>query len=103
MAARVVGCTGPIGSIDNTIAPVRAVYIDRVIALLEATKTQAADAFKRGLKPDEAIKAVDLSAFRKQFVEDNPERAFVFDQGYKPAGVVRAYREAKDGPLHDED
>jgi cyclase len=79
------------------------VYIDRVIELLEATKAQATDAFKRGLKADEAIKAVDLSAFRKQFVEDNSERAFVFDQGYKPAGVVRAYREARDGPLHDED
>ena len=78
-------------------------YIDRVIELLEATKAQATDAFKRGLKADEAVKAVDLSVFRKQFVEDNPERAFVFDQGYKPAGVVRAYREAKDGTLHDED
>lgn len=78
-------------------------YIDRVIALLDATRRQAADAFHRGLKPEEAIQAVDLSAFREQFVEHNPEREFVFDQGYKPAAVVRAYREAKDGPLHDED
>jgi len=78
-------------------------YIDRVIALLEATRSQAADAFKRGLKPEEAIKAVDLSAYRNQFVADNPERAFVFDKGYTSAAVIRAYREAKDGPLHDED
>jgi len=78
-------------------------YIALVVELLEATRTQAAEAFKRGLKAEEAVKAVDLSAFRPRFVGDHPEREFVFDQGYKPAGVVRAYREAKDGPLHDED
>ena len=78
-------------------------YISLVTELLEATRRQAGDAFKRGLKADEAVKAVDLSAFRPRFVADHTEREFVFDQGYKPAGVVRAFREAKDGPLHDED
>ena len=78
-------------------------YIALNIELLEATKAQASDAFKRGLTVEQAIKAADFSALRKQFVGDNPERAFGFDQGYVPAGVTRAYREAKDGPLHDED
>jgi len=78
-------------------------YIDLNIELLEATKAEAADAFKRGLTVDEAVKAADFSALRKQFVGDKPERAFSFDQGYVPAAVKRAYREAKDGPLHDED
>lgn len=78
-------------------------YIALTIELLEATKAQATDAFKRGLTVEQAVKAADFSALRKQFVGDNPERVFNFDQGYVPAAVKRAYREAKDGPLHDED
>jgi glyoxylase-like metal-dependent hydrolase (beta-lactamase superfamily II) len=78
-------------------------YIALNIELLEATQAQAADALKRGLTVDQAIKAADFSALRKQFVGDNPERAFGFDQGYVPTAITRAYREAKNGPLHDED
>lgn len=74
-----------------------------VISLLEATKSQAADALKRGLSAGQAVKAIDLTTLRPRFVGNNPERAFVFDEGYAPAAAIRAYREAKEGPLHDED
>ena len=78
-------------------------YLDLEIALLEATVAQASDAFKRGLTVEQAVKEVDLTALRKRFVGDDPDRAQVFDKGYMPVAVKRAYREAKEGPLHDED
>jgi hypothetical protein len=78
-------------------------YLDLEIALLEATVAQASDAFKRGLTVEQAVKEVELTALRKRFVGDDPDRAQVFDKGYMPVAVKRAYREAKEGPLHDED
>ena len=77
-------------------------YLDLVIGLLEATSSRATDAQKRGLSQEQAIKSVDLRAFRKRFAGDNPDRAFVFDRGYTPTAIGRAYREAQEGPLRDE-
>lgn len=41
-------------------------YLDLVIGLLEATSSRATDAQKRGLSQEQAIKSVDLRAFRKR-------------------------------------
>lgn len=78
-------------------------YVDLVTRLLQSMKDQADAAVKAGLSPAEARQRLDLSAFRPLFVGDRPERAFSFDSGLSRAGFQRAYREAKEGPLHDED
>jgi hypothetical protein len=78
-------------------------YVDLVIRLLQSMKEQADAAVKAGLSPEEARQRLDLSALRPLFVGDRPDRAFSFDSGLARAGFQRAYREAKEGPLHDED
>ena len=77
-------------------------YLDLTVRLLESTKSQVDAAVKQGLSLEETKKKVDLADLRKSFVDDLPDREYVFDGGYVPAAVARAYREAKEGPLHDE-
>jgi hypothetical protein len=78
-------------------------YLDLVVRLLRSMKDQAEASVKAGLSPAEARQKLDLSALRPLFVGDRPERAFSFDVGLGRAGFLRAYREAKEGPLHDEE
>jgi len=78
-------------------------YLELNIKLLEATQEQASAAAKQGLSLDETLKEIDLKDLREQFVRGDSERGYFFDGGYLPTAVGRAYREAKEGPLHDED
>ena len=77
-------------------------YLDLTVRLLEATKNQVDAAVKQGLSLEEAKKKVNLSELREAFVGDDKDRGYVFDGGYVPVAVTRSYREAKEGPLHDE-
>jgi len=77
-------------------------YLELNINLLEATWEQTAAAVKQGLSLEDTIKKIELKDLREQFVKGDSERGFFFDGGYLPTAVGRAYREAKEGPLHDE-
>ena len=46
---------------------------------------------------------MDLESFRKQFAGDNPSLNAEFQEGFVDPVVKRAYREAKEGKLNDED
>ncbi len=77
-------------------------YLDLTVRLLESTKSQVDAAVKQGLSLEETKKKINLSELRASFVLNDKGRAYVFDEGYIPVAVTRAYREAKEGPLHDE-
>lgn len=77
-------------------------YLDLTVQLLESTKSQVDAAVKQGLSLEETKKKINLSELRASFVLNDKGRAYVFDEGYIPVAVTRAYREAKEGPLHDE-
>lgn len=78
-------------------------FLQRTIALLQETKRQTDDGAKQGLSLSETRKKIDVGALRAQFVGDDKARAFFFDHGFLDTAVRRAYREAKEGPLKDED
>jgi cyclase len=77
-------------------------FLRASIALLEETKRQTDEAYKQGLTLDETVKKVDVSKLRAGFVGDNADRAYFFDNGFLKTAIGRAYREAKEGPLKDE-
>jgi cyclase len=78
-------------------------YLDLTLQLLESTKHQVDASVKRGLSLEDTQKGVDLSELRPAFVGDDKDRRYFFDHGYTSVAVARAYREAKEGPLHNED
>jgi cyclase len=78
-------------------------YLDLTIQLLESTKNQVDAAVKRGLSLEDTRKGIALTDLRVAFVGEDKERQYFFDHGYTSVAVTRAYREAKEGPLHDED
>jgi len=77
-------------------------FLRMTIALLDETKRQTDEAVKQGLSLAETRKKVDVSSFKSRFAGDDRDRAFFFDNGYLANAIGRAYREAKEGPLHDE-
>jgi glyoxylase-like metal-dependent hydrolase (beta-lactamase superfamily II) len=78
-------------------------YIDRELQLLQLTKSKATEAAAAGHTLEQALKEIDLHELRTTFIADHPDRTFPFDKGYVPTAVKRAFREAKEGALHDED
>jgi cyclase len=78
-------------------------YLDLTIQLLQSTKSQVEPGVKEGLSLEDIKKRIHFPELRKAFVGSNDERGHVFDSGYVPVATTRAYREAKDGALHDED
>jgi glyoxylase-like metal-dependent hydrolase (beta-lactamase superfamily II) len=78
-------------------------YLRLVTALLESVVTQAKAAVQAGLTLEETRAKVDLEDFRKRFAGENPIRIRAFKDGFVTPGVARAWREAKEGPLKDED
>jgi glyoxylase-like metal-dependent hydrolase (beta-lactamase superfamily II) len=78
-------------------------YIDTEVALLRALQTQvgAAVAAKKSLA--DARKAFDVSEIRAKLCSGDPWCDYGFDHVFVEPGVARAYREATDGPLQDED
>ncbi|HUO52144.1 MAG TPA: MBL fold metallo-hydrolase, partial [Gemmatimonadaceae bacterium] len=77
-------------------------YLQMVTALLESLRTQVGAAAQQGLTLAETRKRVDFGAFRTQFCGDDSWCRFGFDGVFVGPGVARAYREAKEGRLADE-
>jgi len=77
-------------------------FLNLTVELLQATKEKADAGAKQGLSLEETRKKIDVSALRKQFVGQDADRAFFFDNGFLDTAAGRAYREAKEGPLQDE-
>lgn len=77
-------------------------YMSQVTQALEALSQQAHAAVKQGMSQEQFQKSVDMAKFRIQFAGSNEVRGRNFDQYFVSPGAVRAYREAKDGPLKDE-
>jgi cyclase len=80
-----------------------AAYLDTVVALLTSVRDQVRAAAAKHLSLDDTRKAVDVSAFRTKLCGTDPWRGFGFDNVFLRPAVARAYREATQGPLHDED
>jgi cyclase len=78
-------------------------YIKLVRSLLESTTSQVQQAVQAGLSLEDTRNKVDLESFRKQFAGDNVRWNADFQEGFVVPAVGRAYREAKEGKLHDED
>ena len=77
-------------------------YMLLVIEALESLSQQAHEAVKLGKTQAEFQKSVNLTEFRDKMAGSDVSRQRVFDQYFVAPGAVRAYREAKEGPLKDE-
>jgi glyoxylase-like metal-dependent hydrolase (beta-lactamase superfamily II) len=77
-------------------------YMELVTQALEALSQQAHTAINQGMSQEQFVKAVDMEKFRIAMAGSNDERRRNFDQYFVSTGAERAYREAKDGPLKDE-
>ncbi|HET7500363.1 MAG TPA: MBL fold metallo-hydrolase [Kofleriaceae bacterium] len=78
-------------------------FVDRTIALLSELKAQVDRVAATGASLDDTRAKVKVDALRAQFVGDDRDRAFFFDHGFLATAIRRAYREAKSGPLQDQD
>ena len=78
-------------------------YIDQLVALFSSVRDQAKAAVAQGLTLEQFRTKADVAKFRKQFAGDDPARIRAFDDAFVTPGLARAYREAKEGPLKDED
>jgi glyoxylase-like metal-dependent hydrolase (beta-lactamase superfamily II) len=77
-------------------------YMLLVTQALEALSQQAHAAVKQGQTLEQFQKSVDMAKFRSEMVGTNETRGGNFDQYFVSPGATRAYREAKEGPLKDE-
>jgi glyoxylase-like metal-dependent hydrolase (beta-lactamase superfamily II) len=77
-------------------------YMLLVTQALESLSQQAHVASKQGLTQEQFQKSVDMAKFRTQMAGSDTTRAGYFDQYFVAPGAVRAYREAKEGALKDE-
>ncbi len=71
--------------------------------LLQTTLSQARECARKGLSLEQGRGAIDLGSSRRKFAGEDPVRLRAFDDAYAQPGIARAYREAKEGPLRDED
>jgi glyoxylase-like metal-dependent hydrolase (beta-lactamase superfamily II) len=78
-------------------------YLNQVRGLLISIRDQTKEAVDRGLSLQEAQAAIQIEAFRKAMCGEDAWRQFGFDSNFLRPAVARAYREAKEGPLQDED
>ena len=77
-------------------------YLGLLAELLESLAAQAKEAAKEGLSLEDARKKLDVQRFREQFAHGDEQKGKAFDGFFLGPGFPRAYREAKEGPLHDE-
>jgi len=77
-------------------------YMELVTQALESLSQQAHAAVKQGVSLEQFQKSVDMVRFRAQMAGNNADRGRNFDQYFVATGAGRAYREAKEGPLKDE-
>jgi glyoxylase-like metal-dependent hydrolase (beta-lactamase superfamily II) len=77
-------------------------YILLVTQALESLSQQAHAAVNQGMTQEQFQKAVDMARFRTQMAGNDPTLGEYFDQYFVAPGSARACREAKEGPLKDE-
>jgi hypothetical protein len=77
-------------------------YLRLLADLVESMAAQAKEAAKEGLSLEDARKKLDVQRFREQFAHGDEKTGKAFDGFFLGPGFPRAYREAKEGPLHDE-
>ena len=77
-------------------------YLELVAAAADAMSARVAALAKQGLSLDEVRKKLDMADFREKFARGDEDLRLKFDGFFLGPGVPRAYREAKEGPLHDE-
>ncbi|MFL5309700.1 MAG: MBL fold metallo-hydrolase [Myxococcales bacterium] len=78
-------------------------YLRLVTSLLESVAAQTKAAVQQGLTLEETRAKVDLEGFRERLTGGNPVRVRAFNDAFVTPGVARAWREAKEGALRDED
>lgn len=57
---------------------------------------------KQGKTQEEFVKSLEISKYRVKMAGGDASRIRVFDRYFVAPGAVRACREAKEGPLKDE-
>ena len=77
-------------------------YMLLVTEALESLSQRAHAAVKQGLTQEQFQKSVDMAKFRTQIAGNDETRVRNFDEYFVSPGAVRVYREAKEGPLKDE-
>jgi len=77
------------------------VYVEQLVGLIEAVRSQAAAAVRDGLSLEDGKKRADLSVWKKRFAGDDFYRGVSFDQFFADPFLDRAYQEAK-GKMEDE-
>jgi glyoxylase-like metal-dependent hydrolase (beta-lactamase superfamily II) len=70
-------------------------YARKVIAVLDAIRSQVAAAVRDGATLEETRKRVDLAIFRKEFAGEDPDRARAFKAFFADSAIDRAWQEAK--------
>ncbi|HTG54415.1 MAG TPA: MBL fold metallo-hydrolase [Gemmatimonadaceae bacterium] len=78
-------------------------YLMLVSKGLTQLQTQASALQKQGLALADARKKADFSALRTEMCGNDSWCVFGFNAAFAGPGFARAYREAKDGKLNDED
>ena len=76
-------------------------YLVVVKSLLESLRRQVGEAFRRGVPLDSVAGKVDFAEFRRRMCGKGEYCRYGFDSSIKSA-IGRAYREAKEGRLSDE-
>ena len=77
-------------------------YLETVTALLESVTSQVKQAATAGISLEDTRKKVDVADFQKKLCGDDPARIRSFRGNFLGIAITRAYREAKEGPLKDE-
>jgi cyclase len=77
-------------------------YLALLGEVLGSVASQVQALAKQGLSLEETRKKVDVERQRKQFAKGSDERAKAFDGFFLAPAIQRAYREATEGPLQDE-
>jgi glyoxylase-like metal-dependent hydrolase (beta-lactamase superfamily II) len=78
-------------------------YVHTLEELLRSVRSQTKDAVAKGLSLEDARAIVKVDAFADRLCGDDPWCRFGFAGEFVQPAVARAYREVKEGPLHDED
>lgn len=77
-------------------------YLQTVTELLNSVTQQVKQSVASGLSLEDVRKKVDVSNFQKQLCGDDPARIRSFRGNFLGIAITRAFREAKEGPLKDE-
>jgi cyclase len=78
-------------------------YAQALTALLKSVTEQTRAAADAGLTLEQTQQKVDVSQWRRSFANGNRDLERNFDQFFLQPAVRRAYREAKEGRLKDEE